>query len=166
MKSPTLAYPSLRSQSFGTPYLRLKLTAQQSALLPMEKVQEAIAIPTSRVSQIPNMPTCVLGLLNQKSRVVWVIDLPQMLGLQTQNLNVNQHYNIAIVRSEKTPLGLVVPEIRGILRFLAETMTVDPEPSILSINPYIQGCFTQDTERLWVLNPDLIIHSSILLKNH
>ena len=165
MKSPTLDYQLLRSQSVGTPYLSVRLTAQQSAVLPMDQVQEAIAIPTSRVTPIPNRSMCVLGLLNQKSRVIWVIDLPQMLGLQTQNLHVNQQYNIAIIRSGKTPLGLVVPEIRGVLRFSTETMTVTTEPDISSIIPYLQGYITQDTEHLWVLNPDSIINSPILLQD-
>jgi len=26
------------------------------------------------ITQIPNMPGCVLGLLNQRNRVLWVID--------------------------------------------------------------------------------------------
>lgn len=165
MKLPVLDAQMLRQKAVGDPYLKVKLTFHQYAVLPMSQAQEAIAIPTSRVTLIPNMHACVLGLLNHKNRVIWVVNLPQLLGLQTQNLNMQQQYKIAIIKSGKTPLGLVVPEIQGVLRFATETMAPATEPSIPSAMPYLQGYFWQDAERLWVLNPNSIIHSSILVGN-
>jgi positive phototaxis protein PixI len=163
MKLPTLDAQSIQLQEIGDPYLKLQLTSQRAAVLPMEQAQEAIAVPASRVTPMPNMPACVLGLLNQKSRVLWVIDLAQLLGLQTQVLTMQQ-YNIAIVRIGKKPLGLVVPEIKGIVRFVNETMIspigeVEPE-----LTPYLRGCFSEDQEMLWALDPEAIINSPILVQ--
>ncbi len=162
MKLTTLDTQATQLQAIGEPYLKLQLTPQRAAVLPMEQTQEAIAIPASRVTPMPNMPDCVLGLLNHKSRVIWVIDLAQLLGLQTQVLTMQQ-YNIAIIRIGKKPLGLVVPEIKGIVRFTKETM-ISPIGEVLpELTPYLCGCFTQDQETLWVLDPEAIIHSSILI---
>jgi len=162
MKLPTLDAQSIQLRAIGDPYLKLQLTPQRAAVLPMEQAQEAIAVPVNRVTPMPNMPACVLGLLNQKSRVLWVIDLAQLLGLQTQVLTLQQ-YNIAIIRIGKRPLGLVVPEIKGIVRFVNEAMIspigeVEPE-----LTPYLRGCFTQDQETLWVLDPEAMINSPILV---
>lgn len=163
MKLPTLDAQATQLQAIGDPYLKLQLTPQRAAVLPMEQAQEAIAVPASRVTPMPNMPECVLGLLNQKSRVFWVIDLAQLLGLQAQVLTMQQ-YNIAIVRIGKKPLGLVVPEIQGIVRFANEAMIspigeVEPE-----LTPYLRGCFSEGQEMLWALDPEAIIHSSILVQ--
>jgi positive phototaxis protein PixI len=163
MKLPTLDPQSIQLRAIGDPYLKLQLTPQRAVVLPMEQAQEAIAVPANRVTPMPNMPACVLGLLNQKSRVIWVIDLAQLLGLQTQVLTLQQ-YNIAIIRIGKKPLGLVVPEINGIVRFASETLIspigeVSPE-----LTPYLRGCFSQGQEMLWALDPEAIINSPIFIQ--
>jgi positive phototaxis protein PixI len=163
MKLPTLDPQSIQLRAIGDPYLKLQLTPQRAVVLPMEQAQEAIAVPVNRVTPMPNMPACVLGLLNQKSRVIWAIDLAQLLGLQTQVLTLQQ-YNIAIIRIGKKPLGLVVPEINGIVRFASETLIspigeVSPE-----LTPYLRGCFSQGQEILWALDPEAIINSPIFIQ--
>jgi positive phototaxis protein PixI len=162
MKLPTLDPQVIQLQAIGDPYLKLQLTPQRAAVLPMEQAQEAIAVPVSRVTPMPNMPACVLGLLNHKSRVLWVVDLAQLLGLHTQTLTMQQ-YNIAIIRIGKKPLGIVVPEIKGIVRFVNETMISPIGEVSLELTPYLRGCFVQDRETLWVLDPEAIIHSPILV---
>lgn len=163
MKLPILDAQAIQLQAIGDPYLKLQLTPQRAVVLPMEQAQEAIAIPASRVTPTPNMPECMLGLLNHKSRVLWAIDLAQLLGLQTQVLTMQQ-YNIAIIRISKKPLGLVVPEIKGIVRFASETLLspigeVSPE-----LTPYLRGCFSEGQEMLWALDPEAIINSPILVQ--
>jgi positive phototaxis protein PixI len=161
MKLPILDTQTLQQKAVGDPYLKMQLTLLQSAVLPMAQAQEAIAIAPSRVTPVPNMPTCVLGLLNHKSRVLWVIDLSQFLGLPNQGLNTQQ-YNIAIIRLDKTLLGMVVPEINGVVRFdpkEMEPLRGEIEPSLA---PYLSGCFIQGSKVLWVLDPKAIIQSSAL----
>ncbi len=162
---PTLLDPQiLQQKKTGDPYLKVLLQAGQSAVLPMAQAQEAIAIPASRVTPMPNMPACVLGLLNHKSRVIWVVNLPQMLGLEAQNLNVQQ-YNLAIIRSGKTSLGLVVPEIKGVVRFDIDTVqSIEGEVRPEQV-PYLRGCSIQAQEILWVLDAESIIQSSIFAGN-
>jgi positive phototaxis protein PixI len=164
MKLSTLDAQTLQQKAIGDPFLKVQLTAQQLVVLPMAQAQEAIAIPTSRVTPMPNMPACVLGLLNHKSRVIWVVSLPQMLGLETQNLNVQQ-YNVAIIRSGKTSLGLVVPEIQGVMRLDTETVqSVEGEvrPELV---PYLRGCSIQEQEMLWVLDAEAIVNAPIFTGN-
>lgn len=163
MNLPILAAQTIQQKAIGDPFLKVQLTAQQLAVLPMAQAQEAIAVPASRVTPMPNMPECMLGLLTHKSRILWVVDLAQLLGLQTQALKMQQ-YNIAIIRIGKKPLGLVVREIKGIVRFVDETIIspiweVSPE-----LTPYLRGCFTQNQETLWVLDPEAMINSPVFVK--
>jgi positive phototaxis protein PixI len=164
MKLPILDAQTLQQKAIGEPFLKVQLTAQQLAVVPMAQAQEAIAIPASRVTPMPNMPACVLGLLNHKSRVIWVVSLPQMLGLESQNLNVQQ-YNIAIIRSGKTSLGLVVPEIRGVVRLDTETVQSIEGEVRLELVPYLRGCSIQEREMLWVLDAESIVRAPIFTGN-
>jgi positive phototaxis protein PixI len=158
---------TLKSQSLqvvGEPYLKVQLMPQTAAVLPMEKAQEAIAIPCDRITPVPNMPDCVLGLLNQRSRVFWAIDLPLMLELSVQPINAQQ-YNLVIIKSGNSPLGLVVPKVHGVLRFNTEEMYSPIGEAPSSLVSYLRGCFSQAGETLWVLDPDAIIHSPTLIES-
>jgi positive phototaxis protein PixI len=164
MKLPILDAPMLQQKAIGDPYLKVKLALQQSAVLPMAQAQEAIAIPATRITPMPNMPVCMLGLLNHKSRVIWVADLSLLLGLSTKVLTT-QTYNIAIIRSGKTSLGLVVPEIQGVVRLdLAAMQSIEGEvqPELV---PYLRGCSIQEQEMLWVLDAESIINAPIFTEN-
>lgn len=162
MNASLLALQSLPSQkNVGDLYLRLQLTEQNAAVLPMQNAQEVIVVPSGRIVSIPNMPPCVLGLLNQRSRIFWVVDLPQMLGLGTVDLAV-QEYNIAIVRVGQVPLGLVVKKIEGITRFPKDDIQSPVGTVAPGLVPYLQGCFLQDKRVLLVLDAPAIVESPTL----
>jgi positive phototaxis protein PixI len=155
------------SQSFratGDPYLKVQLTPQMAAVLPMEQAQEAIAIPFDRITPVPNMPIFVLGLLNQRSRVFWAIDLPLLLGLSDQPIT-GQQYNLIIIKSDNSPLGLVVPQVQSVLRLNLDEMYSPIGEAPSSLVSYLRGCFSQAGKTLWVLDPNAIIHSSTLNDN-
>jgi positive phototaxis protein PixI len=162
MQLSTFESQSLRA--IGDPYLKVQLTPQMAAVLPMEHAQEAIAIPFDRITPVPNMPVFVLGLLNQRSRVFWAIDLPLMLGLSDQPIN-GQQYNLVIIKSGNSPLGLVVPKVQSVLRFNLDEMYSPIGEAPSSLVSYLRGCFSQVGKTLWVLDPEAIIHSSTLSDN-
>jgi positive phototaxis protein PixI len=162
MQLSTLESQSL--QAIGDPYLKVQLTPQMAAVLPMEHAQEAIAIPFDRITPVPNMPVSVLGLLNQRSRVFWAIDLPLMLGLSAQPIN-GQQYNLIIIKSNNNPLGLVVPKVQGVLRFNLDEMYSPIGEAPSSLVSYLRGCFSQAGKTLWVLDPEAIILSPTLSDN-
>ncbi len=162
MNTSTLAFQSNQLQkNLGDPYLRLQLDRQTQAVLPMEDTQEVLVVPVGRIMPMPNMPACVLGLLNQRSRVFWVIDLPQMLELQPLDTEVQQ-YNLAIVRVGNIPLGLVVEKVKGEMRFTADLMQSPIGTVAPGLIPYLRGCLLQKTEVLLVLDAEAIVRSPIL----
>jgi positive phototaxis protein PixI len=170
----TIDLPSLETtepseRATGDLYLRLRLkgsggrngTGAIAAVLRLETVQEVLSVPVDRITPIPYMPECTFGLLNQRSRIIWVVDLSQMLELGTIDRN-RQLYSIAIVRNGNSPLALVVEEIKSVFRFPSELMqspvgTVEP-----GLVPYLQGCISYEEEMLWVLEPSSIINSPLL----
>ena len=111
------------------------------------------------------MPACVLGLLNQRSRVYWVVNLSQILELSLQE-KYKQQYQIAIVRVNNIPLGLVVDRVKGAIRFedTAIHSSIDTVPSHLI--PYVKGCVPLETEVLLILDLPAIINSPILHNNN
>jgi twitching motility protein PilI len=142
----------------GDNYLRLYLDRQTPAILSMEYAQEVLIVPFGRITPMPNMVECVWGLFNWRSRVLWVVDLAQMLKLQPLD-TTSQQYHMAIVRVGNTPLGLVVQEIKGVTQFTPERIQSPTGLVSSKLTPYLHGCIQQQQEILLVLNPEAIVHS-------
>ena len=142
-------------------YLRFQLEPQTPAILAMEHAQEVLIVPVERITPMPNMPECVLGLLNRRNRVLWVIDLAQMLELQPLDTSAQQ-YHMAIIRVGQVALGLVVQEIKGVTRVKPDCIQSARGLVTSSLTPYLHGCIWQEKEILLVLNAEAIVHSSCL----
>jgi len=162
MKLPTLDLQSSPLQEgLGDPYLRLRLSDNVPVALPMAAAREVLVMSMEQITPIPNMPACVLGLLNQRSRVIWVVDLSIMLGYVGFTANTRQ-FNIVIFQVDQVPLGLAVPIVQGIARFPLETIQSPIGTVASNIAPYLRGCLPDEREVLLVLDPDAIINASIL----
>ena len=159
--SPQLNQPH---STLGELYLKFELDQQTPAILSIEYAQEVLIVPVGRVTAMPNMPKCVLGLLNRRNRVLWVIDLAQMLKLQPLDTSV-QHYNMAIIRVGQEPLGLVVPEVKGVTRFTPDCIQSPQGVVTTVLMPYLHGCILQQKEILLVLNAEAIVKSGIIHQN-
>lgn len=145
----------------GDAYLKFKLASGFQAVLSMKQVQEVLALPANRLTPMPNMPACILGLMNRRSHVMWVVDLAQMLGISKLDANARE-YNLMIVRAGTVILGLSVQQVGGISWITSDA--IQPAPNHLTMNllPYLRGCTLSEQEILLVLDADAIVHSSIL----
>ncbi len=156
----TLTLPDLsRPQKVqGDAYLRLQLDTQVSAVLPLGYVQEVLVLASQNLTPIPNMPTCVLGLLNRRSRVFWLVDLARMVGLPPLDPSVAQH-NIIVVRVGSAPLALSIQEVKGVVRFPADSTQSADGLIDAALVPYLRGCILQLSENLLVLDAEAIVRS-------
>jgi twitching motility protein PilI len=145
--------------SVGESYLRFQLDEDTPAILLMKYVQEVLIISTGRITPIPNMPECVLGLFNRRNRIFWAIDLAFMLTSQPVDAS-SQQYHVMIIRVGETPLSLIVREIKGTIRLASDLQPCDEGDA--TIRSYLQGHIWQNQEKLLVLNAKAIVHSPIL----
>lgn len=149
------------TRTLGDNYLRFYLEPDTSAILSMEHAQEVLIVPVGRITPMPNMAECVLGLLNWRNRVLWVVDLAQMLKLQSLDTTAQQ-YHITIIRVGEILLGLVVQEVKGVTQFTPDC--IQPPIGLVSsgLMPYLHGCIIQEKELVLVLDAEPIAHSPIL----
>lgn len=162
MNASTLNSQAKRSQQdSGQAYLKLQLDSQTQAALAMDFAQEVLVVPAGRLTFMPNMPSCVLGLLNQRSRVFWTVDLPQLLEFQALPSDTQQ-YNIIIVRIGNLALALAVLTVKGVIRFGVEAIESPIGTVSSGLTPYLRGWIPQEKEILLVLDPQAILSSPVL----
>jgi twitching motility protein PilI len=160
----TLTLSTLNSpaqQGTGKPYLRVKLDPQTSAILPMEFAREVLDIPVQRLTPMPNMAACILGLMNWRSRALWVVDLAQLLELHPLESG-SREYHITVIRAGDVPLALAVNEIEGVMRVATEAIQSPVGVVTAGLTPYLRGVFLQQSDLLLVLDAAAIVRSPIL----
>ena len=148
-------------EEISYPHLQLQLNANITVVIPMQYAQEVINVSSRRITPMPNMPDCILGLLNQRSHIFWVADLAQMLKMQPVDRNLQQ-YHLVIIRVKDIPLGLIVSQIKGTIRLKLEEIQSPKGKVVPSLEPYLQGYCKQQDKNILVLNPETVVNASIL----
>lgn len=164
MNSSALAHitkPHPNKKNLGDAYLKFQFGQQTPAVLSMSQAQEVFVLPVGRLTAMPNMPPYVMGLLNRRSKVLWVIDLAKMMGLPGIETNV-QHYNSVIINSGSVSLLLIVQAVEGVLRLTPENIQPPLGQVSSGLVPYLRGCVLLDTEILLVLDAEAIMRSPLL----
>lgn len=159
--SEILTYSRSNKKATGEPYLKIKLDKETKAILPMQPIQEVLVVEAEDITPIPYMPNCMLGLLNKRSRVFWLVDLAQLLELEAISRD-SQQYNIAILRVDESVLALAVPEIQGVSRIDSELLQSPVGYVSAGLVPYLSSCLLTIDEVLLTLEPQAILSSPIL----
>lgn len=162
MHTSALALPLDRSKKgLGDPYLKIQLDGQTSAIFNMQHVQEVVMLPVRRLTPMPNLPACLLGLTNRRSRILWIVDLARMLEIAVLPAATQQH-SVVIVQVGAMPLGLAVRQVEGIVWVQSSMIQSPPGQISAPLVPYLQGCVLQQREISLVLDVEAIAQSSQL----
>jgi len=108
----------------GLTYLGLQLGQNLSVAIQLEVVRETLVLDSDRFTQMPNVHSCLMGLIEHRSNVFWVLDLPQLLGLTPLDFTAMEAH-IAVLKIGESFLGLGVYRIGRVFRF-SETEIVSP----------------------------------------
>jgi positive phototaxis protein PixI len=167
MQSLSLLSPEqLQQKTIGEPFLQLRLAPMTEAVISMEQAVEALIIPTERVNPVPNMPAWMIGLLNQRTRIYWVIDLPLLLGLPPVE-PFAQRYSIILLRESQQILAIAVPEVIGVVRVETTQIISAVDHTVVPLAGCLQGYLMSDSsedleqkdEKRWVLDCHAIFQS-------
>ena len=146
----------------GLPYLSLQLERDLTVAVPLKNVRETFVLASDRFTQMPNVHPCLMGLIEHRSNVFWVLDLPQLLGFNPLGANAIETH-IAVLQIGGSFLGLGVDRIGRVIRF-AETEIVSlrdaPKAKISAeIVPFLVGLVAQPegiNQNLYVLDAEAI----------
>ncbi|HEY9696041.1 MAG TPA: chemotaxis protein CheW [Trichocoleus sp.] len=166
MNTSALALQGNRPQrNLGDAYLKFQLSPHLSAVMSMQHIQEVLLLSTQRVTPMPSMPACVLGLTHRRSRVLWIVDLAQLLGVAHRQTYVQQN-SLIIVQIGTVLLGFVVHQVESMAWFPPEAIQSPIGQVSASIVPYLRGYILQthqqQQEAVLVLDTEAIAQSSIL----
>ncbi|MGV0024015.1 chemotaxis protein CheW [Phormidesmis priestleyi] len=151
-------------KTIGDAYLKFEIGQKIPAMFGMKQVQEVLVLPPQRLTPMPNMPACILGLTNRRSHVLWVADLAKLLEVGALDPSPQQ-YDLVILKSSSGSIAVAVKRVDGILWVTPETVQPPPGHIAVSLNPYLRGCVLQGQELTLVLDAESVLQSPIFQRH-
>jgi positive phototaxis protein PixI len=136
-------------------FLGCQIAIENTALFPIENIQEILRIRPAQILSIPDMPEFVLGIYNWRGEMLWLIDLDRQLGLEDLPDTLADSLTIIIVRVENRVLGLIVQGVEEIESLPPEEFQSPVGLFAPQLERFITG-YLQQTGRV-VLNPQTIL---------
>ena len=132
--------------------------AGQEYALPIERVQEIVQIP-GQITEVPNTPSHVLGVMTLRNRLLPLVSLRAMFGLPPCELTDSNKILVVSLGEGATAMsvGVMMDSVREVLR--VGHSIIDPVPPLLSrggnMGEIQSICRLQDGKRLVaILSPD------------
>jgi purine-binding chemotaxis protein CheW len=124
--------------------------ASQEYAFPIETVQEIVQLPCE-ITQVPNMPAHVLGVITLRNRLLPLVSLRTMFGLPAMAMTeANKVVVISLDDDGARSVGVVMDSVKEVLR-VSRTL-VEPMPALLTNGPSKGDisaiCRLQDGRRL------------------
>lgn len=148
------------SGSFGSDQLRLVSfnVGQECFAVDILSVQEINRMMA--LTQVPQSPPGVCGVINLRGRIVPVLDLRTRFGLEATEQN--DASRIIVVEIQGSTVGFIVDEVHEVLRI--DPGVVSPAPAITSgvDSTYIKGVAKLDNRLLILLDLNRLISKESL----
>lgn len=87
----------------------------------LEAFQLVEVLPPPKITRVPNVPECILGVINLRGEVISVIDLKRIFGLPRGSLVANSH--IVVTEQGEVRAGLLVDSIGDLVRLAWQEVT-------------------------------------------
>jgi len=158
--SPTRTSDATSKQSFGSEPLRLVSfnVGDEQFAVDILRVQEINRM--MELTQVPQSPPGVCGVINLRGRIVPVLDLRSRFGLEPSERNDESRIIVVDVRG--STVGFIVDAVHQVLQI--DPKIVEPSPSASSSpdGNYIQGVAKLEGTLLILLDLDLLMSNESL----
>ena len=127
--------------------LRFPLGKQDSVLLPLEQITEIIRVNVPDILLVPEMPSCIVGIGNWRSEMLWLVDLNELVGYRplSEQGQVSVSPVAIVVQVNDQSVGLVVSQVNEIeLHEFEQLQPASPGLFPQSLLPFLLGYLPGD----------------------
>ena len=128
-------------------YFHIQLQPNTELLIPLEHTGGAISLPAEQICPIPGIPPAVLGVVNQRGKLLWVIQLSSLLGLGQSDTSLRAQYNLTLLvlsatsrttgEQESRMVGCVVSTLKEIIFLDSKQFKPVPAKSLIFDSFYL-----------------------------
>jgi len=107
------------------------------------QVREVLPVP-AQLTRVPGAASWLRGIANVRGHLLPVSDLRALLG--GGGAVRERRARVLVINHREVPAGLIVDEVYGFRRFLAEEYRPDAPPTILRAEPFLDGAYRRGDE--------------------
>lgn len=146
----TLVQESGQSQVTDSMQLVSFKLSDETYGIEITKIREIILV--GEITQVPETPHYIKGLINLRSSVIPVIDLRARFSLPENEMN--NESRIMVLNVGTRTIGIIVDSVSEVLRVSADQISAAP-PTVASLgNEYMNGLVQLDDKLLILLDVD------------
>lgn len=114
-----------------------QLRQSLKVLFLLENTQEVISVKYGEISPVPGVSSALLGVVNQRGKLLWVLDLSDLLQipLDQTNRRASDTLTLLLLSNSKTSgqqVGCVVSALEGIISLDIAVQSLTPNYSLVS----------------------------------
>lgn len=133
-------------------FLRLRLSAQIAALLPMQQLTEVLTVSETQIMPIPHLPAWAMGVHNWRGEILWMVDLGHLCGLSPWYEAARAQHAAVVLNLPEQPdinqrLGLVVQQIEEIESCMLQNIQPwPPATAPAQLKPFTAGYWQKSAQ--------------------
>ncbi|OGK05331.1 MAG: chemotaxis protein CheW [Candidatus Riflebacteria bacterium GWC2_50_8] len=116
-------------------------------------VTEIVGI--QKITEVPEMPDYVKGVINLRGNVIPVVDVRLMFKMQP--FEYDDRTCVIVVTIEESPIGLVVDTVKEVVSILPDRISPAPQMSKGKMGRYVNGIGRMDEEVIILLAIDKLL---------
>jgi len=121
-------------------------------------VTEIVGI--QKITEVPDMPTYVKGVINLRGSVIPVVDVRLRFNMLPRDYD--DRTCVIVVSVNESPIGLVVDAVREVISILPDQISPPPSVSKGEVTRYIQGIGRFDQDVIILLAMDELLYDKHL----
>lgn len=148
-------------------YFYIQLQRSLGLLLPLENTTGVITLTPEQICPIPGVAPALLGVANQRGKLLWVVELSNLLGLARPSNQVRNSYNLTLVvltassvnstrEQAERQIGCVVSALKGIVALNPQQFKPVPVEFSPSLSSYLSGVAEIEQSQLAILNVNAV----------
>ena len=144
-------------------YFYVQIYPARGILIPLEHTVGAIALTSEQICPIPGISPALLGVVNQRGSLLWVLELSDLLGLGQSPKSLSKYNLTLLVLTARGANGNIEsePQVGCVVSVLKEIVFLNPEqfksiPADSPIRSFLSGVAEIEQSLVSVLNVNAV----------
>lgn len=153
-------------------YFHVELPRRVNVAIPLGQTAEVLSVEPRDICLVPGVSAALLGISNQRGRLLWMLDLLQLLGVQHAwgrlptgyaTRSAHQRWTALVMRdtdqSSPRQLACLVSQLRGIIHVSPEQQQPVPQRLQREVQQYLHGFVQLDRLPVLLLNVEAVFEA-------
>lgn len=132
-------------------YFHVELRRAVQLAVPLTHTAEVLTLTRRQICPIPGVGSHLLGTIDRRGRLLWVLELGDLLGLPQKGTRRQSHDKLTLlelIARNEARVGCVVSALKGIVSLDPDSFQPVPSQLHASVRPFLQGMTAVEGKRV------------------